>query len=61
MPGELRIWGDVRENGKDELVWEFATEKTERGRLTVNILLKKTDARARTKASLGCGRSEGLR
>jgi len=21
--GELRLWGDVRENGKDKLAWEL--------------------------------------
>jgi hypothetical protein len=23
VTGEPRVWGDVGENGKDELVWEF--------------------------------------
>jgi len=23
MTGELWFWGEVRENGKDKLVWEF--------------------------------------
>jgi len=23
VTGEPRFWGDVRENGKDKLVWEF--------------------------------------
>ena len=23
MTGDPRVWGDVREDGKNELVWEF--------------------------------------
>jgi hypothetical protein len=23
VTGEFRAWGDMRENGKDEFVWEF--------------------------------------
>ena len=29
--GELRIWGGVRENGKDELIWEFEDCENETG------------------------------
>jgi len=34
--GELRVWGDVGENGKDEFVWEL--ENCENGVGWVNIL-----------------------
>ena len=27
VTGEIRIWGYVRENGKDELVWELKNYK----------------------------------
>jgi len=33
--GEVRVWGDVGENGKDEFVWEL--ENCENGMGRVNI------------------------
>ena len=27
--GEQRVWGDVREDGKDKLVWEFKHYQSE--------------------------------
>ena len=33
VTGELRVWGDVRENGKDKFVWEF--ENCENGLINV--------------------------
>ena len=54
VAGELRFWRDVKENGKDEFVWEF--ENCEMEMVTKRLDLK-IDARARTKAGLRRWRS----
>ena len=53
--GEPRIRGNVRENGKDKLVWEF--ENCENKRNILTFYPKKNDKRARTEACLRRRRS----
>ena len=57
VTGELRVWGNMREDGKDELVWEF--ENYENGTKQINFQYEGLVVRVRTEAGLGCGRSEG--
>jgi len=56
--GELWLWGDARDNGKDKLVWEFEDCETE-SQFTDSA--ERNDARARTEAGLGYRRSTDRR
>ena len=49
VTGILRVWGNMKENGKDELVREY--KNCERIRLALD---PKTDVRGRTEAGLRC-------
>lgn len=53
VAGELRVWGDMRENGKYKFIWEF--ENCENGIARINIQPKGL-TRKRTGAGLGCRR-----
>ena len=53
VAGELRLWGDMRKNGKDKFVWEPEDCETV-GQYTNSN--ERNDARARTEAGLWCRR-----
>ena len=54
VTGKRWFWGDMREDGKDKLIWDF--EDYERvGRHTDST--DRNGARARTEAGFGCRRS----
>ena len=56
VTGELWFWGDIREDGKDKLVWEF--EDYERIDQHTDSI-ERNGARARTETGLVYRRSTG--
>ena len=53
VTGESRFRGDIGENGKEELIWEF--EYYERAEISQRSI-ERSNVRSLTGAGFGCGR-----